>query len=319
MAAENGILENVPTKDVWPHEAYDFTPWLAVNIAQLGEVLGMDLESEQQEAQVGAFFLDILAKDRSNGAKVAIENQVEWTDLSHLGQVLTYAGGFDARTLIWVAPRFYEEHRAALEWLNRWTPDEIQVFGVEVHTTKRDETEANLEFVPVVAPKNWSRSGESKIMPVKLQSVRRPKFFNALVNDLRKKGFESDDYTSRSLVRQHTFQSGISDILYYAMFEIDGNAWVYIPGWPTPNKPILSKLLEDRKGIANELRIDGSTRIDWKTSFGSLGVYRKATLYDSDEELEEIRQWMFHYLLKFKEVFNPRMKAIIAELQSSDE
>ena len=317
MTAEDGNLENVPIKDVWPHEAYDFTPWLAVNIAQLGNALGMVLESEQREAQVGAFSLDILARDMSNGEAVAIENQVEWTDLSHLGQVLTYAGGFDARTLIWVAPRFYEEHRAALDWLNRWTPDEIQVFGVEVRTTKRDESEANLEFVPVVAPKGWSRRGESKTNPVKLQSVRRPKFFNALIKDLRKKGFESDDYAPPPLVRQHAFHSGISDILYYAMFEIDGNAWVYIPGWPTSNKPILSKLLEDRKGITNELRMGEETGICWKTPYGSLGVYRKATLYDPEEELEDIRKWMFHYLLKFKKVFNPRMEKIIEEMENS--
>ena len=256
----------------------------------------------------------------SNGEAVAIENQVEWTDLSHLGQVLTYAGGFDARTLIWVAPRFYEEHRAALEWLNRWTPDEIQVFGVEVHTTKKDESEANLEFVPVACPKGLvKRVAKAKLIPVKLQSVRRPKFFNALIEDLRKKGFESDEYAPPPLVRYHAFQSGISDILYYAMFEIDGNAWVYIPGGPATNKLILSELLEEREGIANELQMGEETGICWKTAWGSLGVYRKATFYDSEEELEEIRQWMFHYLLKFKEVFNPRMEKIIAELQSSDE
>ena len=311
--AEDGSLENIPVKDVWPHEAYDLTPWLARNIEQLGEVLNMDLEAVRQEAQVGAFSLDILARDRSNGEAVVIENQVEWTDLSHLGQTLTYAGGYDARTLVWVAPHFCEEHRLALEWLNRWTPDEIRVFGIEVHTTKRDESEANLEFVPVVSPKDWSRSGESKINPVKLQSVRRPRFFQSLINDLRKKGLQSDDYTPPPLVHHHTFKSGVSDITYSVMFENDGNAWVYIPGWPEANKPILDKLLEERDGIASELQVGGNTSIDWKTSHGSLGVYKRATLYDSDEDLDEIRQWMFDYLIKFKKVFNPRMKKIISE------
>jgi len=224
MTAEDGNIENVPVKDVWPHEERDFTPWLARNIAQLGEALNMDLEALQREAPVGAFFLDILARDRSNGEAVVIENQVEGTDHDHLGKVLTYAGGYDARTLIWVAPRFYEEHRLALKWLDSWTPNEIRVFGIEVHTTKRDESEANLEFVPVVFPKDWSRSGEIKIRPVKLQSVRRPKFFNALVMELRKKGFEADDYASPQLVREHKIKSGVSDITYNAMFETDGNA-----------------------------------------------------------------------------------------------
>lgn len=316
---ELGSLENVPMKDVWPHEAHDFTPWLARNIKQLGEALDMDLEAVRPEAPVGAFSLDILARDRSNGEAVAIENQVEWTDLSHLGQTLTYAGGYDARTLIWVAPRFWEEHRVALEWLNRWTLNEIRVFGIEVHTTKRDESEANLEFVPVAFPMDWSSSGEGKTRPVKLQSVRRPRFFHALINDLRKKGFESDDYAPPPLVHHHTLKSGISDINYSVMFENDGNAWVFIPGWPAINKLILSKLLEERKEIAKELEIGGNTGIEWKTpGYGSLGVYRKSTLYDSDEEIDEIRQWMFDYLLKFKKVFNPRMKNILAELETDD-
>ena len=315
---EFGSLENVPMRDVWPNEEYDFTPWLARNIWQLGEALNMDLEAVRREAQVGTFSLDILARDRSNGDAVAIENQVEGTDLKHLGQTLTYAGGYDARTLIWVAPHFYEEHRVTLEWLNRWTPDEIRVFGIEAHTTKRDESEANVEFVPVAYPKDWSRSGGSKIKPVKLQSVRRPRFFQALINDLRKKGLQSDDYAPPPLVHYHTFKSGVSDITYSVMFENDGNAWVYIPGWPETNKPILGKLLEERDGIANELEMVENTGLEWKTSHGSLGVYRKATLYDSEEELEDIRQWMLDYLLKFKKVFNPRMEKIIAELENAD-
>lgn len=317
--AEDGNLENIPVKDVWPHEAYDLTPWLARNIGQLGEALNMGLEAVRQEAPVGAFSLDILARDKSDGEAVVIENQVEWTDLSHLGQTLTYAGGYDARTLIWVAPHFCEEHRVALEWLNHWTPDEIRVFGIEVHTAKRNESEANLEFVPVVFPKIWPRSGESKIRPVKLQSVRRPRFFQALINDLRKKGLQSDDYAPSPLVHHHAFASGVSDITYNVIFETDGNAWVYIPGWPEANKLVLGKLLEERDGIASELQIGVNTSIDWKTPYGSLGVYRKATLYDSEEELEEIRQWMSHYLLKFKKVFNPRMEKIIAELETDDE
>ena len=315
MTTDDGNLEHVGIRDVWPDEAVDFTVWLAGNIAQLGDALDIDLKTVQREAQTGAFSLDILAKDRSDGEVVVIENQLNWTDHDHLGKVLTYAGWHDARILIWVAPRFYEEHRAALEWLNNWTPDEIRVFGVEVHTTKRNASEANLEFVPVVAPKGWSRNGEGKTKPVKLQSVRRPKFFNALIKDLRKKGFESDDYAPPPLVRQHAFHSGISDMLYYAMFEIDGNAWVYIPGG-TSNLDALRKD-ECRQQIKAELASDSETSIDWRTPYSSLGVYRKATLYDSEEELEDIRKWMFRYLLKFKKVFNPRMEKIIEEMENS--
>ena len=122
-------LEGVPVKQVWLHEAHDFTPWLAKNLPLLGDALGMKLELVQEEAAVGRYNVDILAEDAINGVLVVIENQLEWTNHSHLGQLLTYAGWHDAQTLIWVAPTFYEEHRAALDWLNRWTPEVIQVFG----------------------------------------------------------------------------------------------------------------------------------------------------------------------------------------------
>ena len=188
-----------------------------------------------------------------------------------------------------------------------------------MHTTKKDESEANLEFVAVVSPKGWSKSGVSKIMPVKLQCVRRPRFFNALVGDLRKKGFEADDYAPPPLVHHHTFKSGVCDITYNVIFETDGNAWVYIPGWPKDIKPILAKLQDKKQAILEELDLDSHTSINWRVpSTGTLGVYRKATLYDSEEELEKIRKWMYEYLIRFREVFTPRMEKIIAELENSD-
>ena len=142
----------MPVKQVWMKEDSDFTPWLAKNLSSLGEALSMKLELVQEEAAVGRYWVDILAEDAINGVLVVIENQLEWTDHDHLGKVLTYAGWHDSNTLIWVAPTFREEHRTALDWLNRWTPEVVQVFGVEQHTTKVGESDAVVEFVPVVFP-----------------------------------------------------------------------------------------------------------------------------------------------------------------------
>ena len=92
----------------------------------------MDLELVEQEAPAGRFRVDILARDVDFGVMVAIENQLEWTDHSHLGQLLTYAANHDVRRLIWVSPNFLPEHHTALEWLNQWTDDEIEIYGVKV-------------------------------------------------------------------------------------------------------------------------------------------------------------------------------------------
>ena len=154
---ESGNTEEVPVKRIWIHEAHEFTPWLAKNLQLLSQALDMELELVQQEAAVGNYNVDILAEDAKTGSIVVIENQLEWTDHSHLGQTLTYAGWHDARTLIWISPHFRKEHRAALDWLNRWTHGEIEVFGVELHTSEEGNSEAYLEFVPVVSPESWAK------------------------------------------------------------------------------------------------------------------------------------------------------------------
>ena len=107
-------------KKYWEKEATDFTPWLAQeeNLALLGDTIGIDLELEAQEKNVGPFRADILCKDTGNGQWVLIENQLEKTDHTHLGQLLTYAAGLNAVTIVWISARFTDEHRAAIDWLN---------------------------------------------------------------------------------------------------------------------------------------------------------------------------------------------------------
>ena len=310
--------DEVPVKQVWMREDSDFTPWLAKNLPLLGEALGMNLELVQQEAEVGRFNVDILADDANNSVAVVIENQLEWTDHDHLGKILTYAGWHDARTLIWVTPRFYEEHRAALDWINRWTPEGIEVYGVELHTTEKSDSDANLEFVPVVYPKGWSKSGENRAKPVKIQSVVLREFFQTLVADLSSAGFLDDQKIVTK--RDQSFPSGLTGINYHASFEGGRMVWVYISALRKNKSQIFKKPREERKAIESELKLasDAKTEIVWNTGAGNIGIWRYGSTYDSEEELDDIRKWMFDYLIKFKKVFNPRMERIINELQAAD-
>ncbi len=104
-------------RDVWTSEAGDFTPWLAENLDVLADELGMSLTLQATEVPVGEFRLDIEAQT-PDGRVVIIENQLERTDHGHLGQLLVYASGLEAAAVVWVAPRFRDDHRRTLDWLN---------------------------------------------------------------------------------------------------------------------------------------------------------------------------------------------------------
>lgn len=155
-----GRLTRVELRDIWISESSDFTPWLAreENLAILAETLGIDLEMEAQEKAVGPFRADILCKDIGSGSWVLVENQLERTDHVHLGQLLTYASGLEAVTIVWIAARFTEEHRSTLDWLNKITDDSFRFFGLEVELWKIGASPAAPKFNIVSKPNDWSRS-----------------------------------------------------------------------------------------------------------------------------------------------------------------
>lgn len=154
-----GKLEKVNLRKFWKSEAGDFTPWLAIeeNIALLSEAINLDLEVQSQEESVGPFRADILCKDTMTDHYVLIENQLERTDHKHLGQLLTYAAGLDAVTIIWIAENFTEEHRAGLDWLNRITDETINFFGIEIELYKIGDSLAAPKFNIVSKPNDWSK------------------------------------------------------------------------------------------------------------------------------------------------------------------
>lgn len=155
-----GKIEKVDLREVWETEDKDFTPWLAEekNISQLGDAIGIDLEVESQEKNVGPFRADILARDTATTHYVLIENQLEITDHKHLGQIMTYAAGLDAFSIIWIAKNFTEEHRAAIDWLNRITDENINFFGIEIEVIKIGDSVAAPQFIVVAKPNDWTRS-----------------------------------------------------------------------------------------------------------------------------------------------------------------
>ena len=134
-----GRLKKVQLREVWKHEARDFTPWLMENPDILGDALGLDIEFTTSEQQVGPFAVDIIGKDLTYNSVLIVENQLERTDHTHLGQLITYAANTDAVTVVWIAKVFTEEHRQAIDYLNRLAGDSgsarfyaVQVSAVQI-------------------------------------------------------------------------------------------------------------------------------------------------------------------------------------------
>ena len=148
-------LEQMDLRDVWSDEARDFTPWLMDNADRLGAVLGIDLEFEAREHPVGSFSLDLFGRDITNECVLIVENQLAETDHKHLGQLLTYAAGTDAATVVWVAPSFRDEHRQALDFLNNKAGEDARFFGVEVSVVRIGDSAPAPMFKLVAQPSEW--------------------------------------------------------------------------------------------------------------------------------------------------------------------
>ena len=161
MTLALGRLNSVPLREVWAHEANDFTPWLAQvdNLTLLAETLGLgELQLHGTEVPVGNFYIDILARDIDDNI-VVIENQFGPTDHTHLGQIMTYVAGQEGKaTVIWLAENFRDEHRAAIDWMNASTIEGFDFFAVEIQAFRIGNSEPAPKFNIVGKPNTWSRN-----------------------------------------------------------------------------------------------------------------------------------------------------------------
>ena len=302
-------IHNVDLRDIWENEAKDFTPWLAENISKLGEVLRLKLELRDTEVPVGPYWLDILAHDLEGDRPVVIENQLETTDHDHLGKLLTYASGYDAHVAVWIAKEFKDEHRQALDWLNQRSDENTEFFGVEVELWKIDDSRPAVHFRLVATPNEWRKQTVSNArVAVSERRIRYKEFFQGLIDSLVEKNF-TGPRTARPEY-EHRFASGFSSVNYRARFDWEGNPRValYIERDKAWNKDVFDKLLGDKEFVESKI----GESLEWdrmdNQKASRITVMRPGSIDDAQETLEEIQDWMIDKLLKFKQVFGPRLK-----------
>ena len=153
-------LEKVDLREVWKHEAINFTNWLAEseNLESLSDEIGIDISLIQTEASVGSFNVDILAEEENTGRKIVIENQLETTDHDHLGKIITYASGFDAEIIIWIVKSVRDEHKQAIDWLNEHTDSNINFFAIQMEVWKIGESPYAPKFHVIAQPNDWAKA-----------------------------------------------------------------------------------------------------------------------------------------------------------------
>lgn len=311
---EFGAIKPVDIREVWPNEATHFTPWLVDNIERLGEALGMEIEVQESEADVGDFSLDVLAKDLGTGRIIVIENQLTETNHDHLGKLLTYAGGFEAGVLIWISNGFRDEHRKALEWLNEQTGPDVDCFGVVVEVIRIDNSKPAYSFRPVVFPNQWQkdrRGGRRGLPSPKAEAYRG--YFQGLIDDLRTK----HKFTGAKVGQPqnwYSFSSGIRGVIFSNSFAQGGRirAEIYIDLQDKEkNKEVFDRLHEQQAAIEGEYGENLAwERLDDRRA-SRIAVYRDGSIQAPAQTLIELRQWSIDALLKLKRVLLPRVKALI--------
>jgi hypothetical protein len=308
--SELGRLTRLDPREVWKGEATDFTPWLAKNLTHLADVLGLELELREREGAVGDFSVDLVAHDLGRDRVVIVENQLESTDHTHLGQIITYAAGLSAGVVIWISREFREEHRQALDWLNRLHGGQTEFFGIVVELLKVDDSKPAVNFRLVAFPNQWSRVTATPSGEVSPKRASYQQFFQGLLDELR----EKHNFTNARAAQPqnwYSFSSGVRGFQWGFSFNLGGRvrSEIYIDtGDADRNEGIFDDLMKDRAAIEKEF----GEALDWERLDEKracrVACYRSGTIDDSDEKLEEIRAWAVDRLLGFKRVFGPRLR-----------
>ena len=298
---ELGTIARVNIRDVWKDEAVNFTPWLAEHLSELGEALNLELDQREVEAPVGGYRLDLLARDMRGDRPVVIENQLDATNHTHLGQLLTYAAGYDANVAIWIAGEFRDEHREALDLLNRRTDEETEFFGVVVEVWRIRDSPPAPHFSVVSAPNDWRKSKVGSP-----SSSRHRAFFQSVADRWREQGrgvgkVEGNHFSPRT---------GVGGFYYDASFRNNRpTVRLYIDrgsSYRDSNERRFDELKKSKDDIESK-----TGRLEWQrmdhTRACSISAVREEPINDDETAMANIREWMIERLLKFEEVFGPRL------------
>ena len=314
-----GKIKKIDLRTIWASESSDFTPWLAKeeNIALLSDAIGMDLEVESQEKNVGPFRADILARDVATNHYVLIENQLEQTNHNHLGQIMTYAAGLDAFSIIWIAKSFTEEHRAALDWLNRITDENINFFGIEVEAIQIGDSLAAPQFNVVAKPNDWSKIIKSNTNSGSLTEtkIKQQEYWTEFRDYVLKNG---SPFKVQKPLPQHWTNVALGRSYFYLSLNVNSvNGTISINfemsgANAKPNYDALREKFEEDSKNKISANLDWMRLDDKKVSMVKLS--KSFDFLDVDSRKEQFA-WFVENVQKFIKYFRPKIKALPSNIK----
>lgn len=325
MATALGSIDNVNPRKVWPNEASDFTPWLAAHIDLLGEALGLDIEITQTEAAVGAFSLDILGKVSGSDRVVIVENQLERTDHVHLGQLLAYAAGLDAKIVVWISPDVRDEHRQAIHWLNEQTTDAVAFFAVNLEVWRIGNSLPAPRFNVVAQPSEFQRK-----LVKETQTERTAKqlaYHDFYVDLLTRLLAANPDFTTSdpANVRHNSwtnFSAGRSGFLVGWAFTASGQfrLELYIDtGDRAQNKSAFDQLQKAsaaiEAGVGEQLTWE---RLENRRA-SRVFAHRAGSVESPDAVLEQHKRWAVDLTPRFRDVLGPYIEELDLDAPTATE
>ncbi len=301
-------LVKVELREVWGHEAIDFTNWLAMqeNLDILGKEIGVEIKLIKTEASVGKFNVDILAEEESSGRKIIIENQLEDTNHDHLGKIITYASGYDSEIIIWIVKNFRDEHKKAIEWLNEHTDESINFFLIKVELWQIDNSYPAPKFEIISNPNEWAKaiktiSLSGELTETKLQQLG---FWDKFKNYVRERDQNIRLQTPRP---QHWYDVSMGSSYGHVALTLNTRenligCEVYIDR----NKDLYKFLIEKKELIESEI----GESLKWvDASVASrIKIKKKISNLFNDNSNEEKFKWMYEKTILFQKVFIKHFK-----------
>ncbi len=305
-----GSIQQITLRDVWENEAKDFTPWLAENIELLNEATGLSLEVLDTESPVGNFAVDILAQDANTEQKAIIENQLEDTNHDHLGKLLTYAAGKEAKCMIWIVKTAREEHRAAIEYLNNNTVDGIGFFLIEIQLWSIDGSSPAVKFNIVEQPNDWTKA--AKTLPNSGGGIATQiKYsywsdFNDYVTNNRPDFLKKYNLHKPSSDHWYTFALGTSQAHMNMLINTKANK-IAIEVLISDNKELFDHCFANKEAIETQVGFE----LDWRRLDGKKSsrilLERDADVSKEDARPEQF-DWLIDKLVLMKRAFAPYVK-----------